>query len=107
MLSAIWRICFFECVRALRGLGLSEAIGRGSAASRARGIASEALLDALIPRLPILTMTQLSFLGTPSADQGSTFKPPGKLVGTVDKLEHQDRRRDEREVGNDIDQLGP
>lgn len=22
MLSAIWRICFFECVRALRGLGL-------------------------------------------------------------------------------------
>ena len=23
MLSAIWRICFFECVRALRGLGLS------------------------------------------------------------------------------------
>jgi hypothetical protein len=24
MLSAIWRICFFECVRALRGLGLSS-----------------------------------------------------------------------------------
>jgi hypothetical protein len=23
MLSAIWRTCFFECVRAFRGLGLS------------------------------------------------------------------------------------
>jgi hypothetical protein len=40
----------FECVRALRGLGLSEAIGRGSTASRARRVASEALLDALIRR---------------------------------------------------------
>ena len=61
MLSAIWRICFLECVRALRGLDLSEAIGRGSTASRARSVASEALLDALIRRLPILTMSQLSF----------------------------------------------
>ena len=102
MLSAIWRICFFECVRALRGLGLSEAIGRGSTASRARRVASEALLDALIKRLPILTMTQLAFLGTPAAEQGSAFEPPGKLVGGVDQLENQDRRRDEREVGNDM-----
>src|SRR5450759_319323 len=28
MLSAIWRICFFECVRALRALGLSALMGK-------------------------------------------------------------------------------
>ena len=52
-------------------------------------------------------MSQLAFLGTPAAEQGSAFEPPGKLVGGVDQLENQDRRRDEREVGNDIDQLAP
>ena len=38
MLSAIWRICFFECVRALRGLGLSEAIGRGEILAPAKSL---------------------------------------------------------------------
>ena len=98
MLSAIWRICFFECVRALRGLGLSA-----SGETHLISYPSEAFMDALIWRLPVLTMAQLSFLGTSAPDQGSAFEPGGELVGGVDQFEYQDRRRDKREVGDDID----